>query len=117
MEKTSARKYKSYCRCTAVHTSDDSMIAPGTRRKLADQPRNKKPRAKTSSDIGAATLKANSSNSAAPLSRPDFSRSVMKPGVASRPSERDTTSQAITITINPAAPSSSCFQDGQYCAK
>ena len=46
MEKTSARKYKSYCRCTAVHTSDDSMIAPGTRRKLADQPRNKKPRAR-----------------------------------------------------------------------
>src|SRR3954469_23663615 len=113
MEKTSARKYRSYCKCTTVHTSDDRMIAPGTRKKLADQPRKRKPRAKTSSDIGAATLKANNSISAAPLSRPDFNRSVMKPGVASRPRLRDIVSQATTIRISPTAPNRSCFQDGQ----
>src|SRR3954465_15005264 len=121
MENTSPRKNRSYCRCSTVQASDDSTIAPAGRRNDTDQPRKRKPRAKNSSDIGAATQNAITSSHSAPSARADFITSPMKPGWISRPSARDNRSQHATSTNSATTPMATFFHEVQrkprYSAK
>src|SRR5262245_41943353 len=117
MENTSAKKNQSYCRCRTVQQIDESRMAPAGPRDDSDQPRQRKPRANSSSEMGAATQNADISSHSAPSSCADFSTSPMKPGVISRPRAREAKSQHPTSTIRAATPSATFFQEVQRSAR
>src|SRR3954454_23495682 len=117
MENTSLKKNQSYCRCSTVQASDDRMIAPAGRKEDSDQPRQRKPRAKNSSAIGAATQTASNSSHSAPSACADFRTSPMKPGAISRPIARDSRSQPVTSTTRVPRPSAKFFHEVQRSAR
>src|SRR5271169_6216982 len=92
-------------------------MAPGMRRNVSDQPRYKKPRAKNSSEIGAATQNATSSNHNAPSARADLNTSIMKPGVDSRPVARDNNSHTRTSSASAPTPIAMFFQEARRKAR
>src|SRR5260370_34941376 len=93
------------------------MRAPIGPRNDSDQPRQRKPRAKNSSEMGAATEKAITKSHNAPSARADFNTSPMNPGSTSRPVARDTKSQPITRTNSATTPIKRPLHGGKRTAR
>src|SRR6478609_4381657 len=104
MENISPQTNQSYCRCSDVHASDDRLMAPTMASRDSDQPRQRNPRARISSDTGAAIQNATTNSHNAPSACADFSTSPINPGVTSRPNARETKSQPTPRSVSETTP-------------